>query len=86
MISTISIKGVFLNLGVNSLYFLEDLYLQGYSKLVDINMNLNKINVSIYYYLSQSIVLLLNIMLTILFQLIQLIEILPKIISLTRNN
>lgn len=86
LISTISIKGVFLNLGVNSLDFLEDLYQQGYSKIVDINMKLNKINVSIYYYLSQYIFLLLNIMSTILFQLVQTIHILPRIINLKQNN
>ena len=86
LISTISIKGVFLNLGVNSLYFLENLYKQNNSKIIDIYMKLNQINVSIYHYISQWIILLLNIILTVVFQLMHIISNLTKITQLNQNN
>jgi len=86
LLSTISINGIFLNLGLHSLNYLENLFNQNNSIMVKLTMQLSTINVNIYTYLVQPMIILLGVISTILYQFAQCLEHICNLLIYKKNN
>lgn len=86
LLSTISINGIFLNLGAYSLVYLENLFNQNNTLMVKLTMQLSTINLNVYIYLIQPIVMLLNNISTILYQFAQCFEFTSNLITYKTNH